>query len=64
MFFIERIECRAALGRRRHQNPPPFGLDQRQRLSRRQRDPFEKRQAPLGARPRANLRHQPPRESA
>jgi hypothetical protein len=52
-FLVERIKRRTTLGRRRHQNLSPFGFNQRERLPWRQRNPLEKLETPLGARPRA-----------
>ena len=47
--LVQRIKCRAAFGRGRHQNPAPFRFNQRQRLARRQRDALDQRKARLRA---------------
>ena len=59
--LVKRIKGRPALGRSRHQNPPAFGFNQRQRLARRQRDSVKQCQPRLRGlpAPSQHLRNQP-----
>ncbi len=50
--LVQCVECRRAIARCSHQEPPPLGLHQGQRLLGRQGDAFKQRQAAADFAPR------------